>query len=100
DAYYQKAQQVRRLIKEKIVTLLNEYDFLLSPVSPTPAFKIGENNQDPLVMYMADIYTVLASLAGIPAISLPLGNNKEGLPLSVQLMGRHFQEQELLSLSN
>lgn len=100
DAYYQKAQQVRRLIKEKITTLLNEYDFLLSPVSPTPAFKIGENNHDPLVMYMADIYTVLASLSGIPAIALPLGNNMEGLPLSVQLMGKHFQEQELLTLSN
>ncbi|MCY1534210.1 Glutamyl-tRNA(Gln) amidotransferase subunit A [compost metagenome] len=100
DAYYQKAQQVRQLIKEKITTLLNEYDFLLSPVSPTPAFKIGENNHDPLVMYMADIYTVLASLSGIPAIALPLGNNTEGLPLSVQLMGKHFQEQELLTLSN
>ncbi len=78
DAYYQKAQQVRRLIRDKVVALLNEYDFLLSPVTPTPAFKIGENIQDPLVMYMADIYTVLASLAGIPAIALPLDNNKNG----------------------
>ncbi|MDQ7949361.1 MAG: Asp-tRNA(Asn)/Glu-tRNA(Gln) amidotransferase subunit GatA [Pedobacter sp.] len=99
DAYYQKAQQVRRLIREKVVSLLASCDFLLSPVTPTPAFKMGENMQDPLVMYMADIYTVLASLAGIPAISLPLGNNKEGLPLSVQLMAKHFNEQELLNLS-
>lgn len=100
DAYYQKAQQVRRLIRDRIDALLNEYDFLLSPVTPTPAFKIGENIQDPLVMYMADIYTVLASLAGIPAVALPLGNNKDGLPLSVQLMTKHFNEQELLNLSH
>jgi aspartyl-tRNA(Asn)/glutamyl-tRNA(Gln) amidotransferase subunit A len=99
DAYYQKAQQVRRLIREKVESLLKDCDFLLSPVTPTPAFKMGENMQDPLVMYMADIYTVLASLAGIPAVALPLGNNKEGLPLSMQLMTKHFNEQELLNLS-
>ncbi|RYG10589.1 MAG: Asp-tRNA(Asn)/Glu-tRNA(Gln) amidotransferase subunit GatA [Chitinophagaceae bacterium] len=99
DAYYQKAQQVRRLIRDKASTLLSEYDFLLSPVTPTPAFKIGENIQDPIVMYMADIYTVLASLAGIPAVALPLGNNSAGLPLSVQLMTKHFNEQDLLNLS-
>jgi aspartyl-tRNA(Asn)/glutamyl-tRNA(Gln) amidotransferase subunit A len=99
DAYYQKAQKVRRLIRKKVEKLLEEYDMLVSPVAPTPAFKIGENVQDPLVMYMADIYTVLASLAGIPAVALPLGNNKEGLPLSMQLMTKHFNEQGLLSLS-
>ncbi|TKC13105.1 Asp-tRNA(Asn)/Glu-tRNA(Gln) amidotransferase subunit GatA [Pedobacter polaris] len=99
DAYYQKAQQVRRLIRDRVEALLADYDFLLSPVTPTPAFKIGENMQDPLVMYMADIYTVLASLAGIPAVALPLGNNKDGLPLSVQLMTKHFNEQELFNLS-
>ena len=99
DAYYQKAQKVRRLIREKMENLLQNHDILVSPVAPTPAFKIGENVQDPLVMYMADIYTVLASLAGIPAIALPLGNNSEGLPLSIQLMTKHFDEQALLSLS-
>jgi aspartyl-tRNA(Asn)/glutamyl-tRNA(Gln) amidotransferase subunit A len=99
DAYYQKAQQVRRLIREKVEQLLTTYDFLLTPVTPTPAFNIGENMQDPLVMYMADIYTVLASLAGVPAVALPLGNNKAGLPLSVQLMAKQFNEQELLNLS-
>ncbi len=99
DAYYQKAQQVRRLIREKVETLLKDYDILISPVTPTPAFKMGENMQDPIVMYMADIYTVLASLAGIPAVSLPLGNNEAGLPLSIQLMTKHFNEQELLALS-
>ncbi len=99
DAYYQKAQQVRRLIREKVEALLQNYDMLISPVTPTPAFKMGENMQDPLVMYMADIYTVLASLAGIPAVALPLGNNAAGLPLSIQLMTKHFNEQELLALS-
>ncbi len=100
DAYYQKAQKVRRLIRDKVVSLLQEYDMLISPVAPTPAFKIGDNVKDPLVMYMADIYTVLASLSGIPAVALPLGNNKEGLPLSIQLMASHFNERELLALSD
>ncbi|MET4141567.1 Asp-tRNA(Asn)/Glu-tRNA(Gln) amidotransferase subunit GatA [Pedobacter sp. UYP1] len=99
DAYYQKAQQVRRLIREKIEALLVDFDVILTPVAPTPAFKIGENIQDPLVMYMADIFTVLASLTGVPAIAIPLGNNKLGLPLSLQLMGKHFEEGALLSLS-
>lgn len=99
DAYYQKAQQVRRLIREKMEEMLSSFDVVISPVAPTPAFKIGENIEDPLVMYMADIFTVLASLTGIPAIAIPLGNNNDGLPLSVQLMARHFGEQELLSLS-
>jgi aspartyl-tRNA(Asn)/glutamyl-tRNA(Gln) amidotransferase subunit A len=98
--YYQKAQQVRRLIREKMEALLVDFDVILSPVTPTPPFKIGENIEDPLVMYMADIFTVLASLTGIPAIAIPLGNNKEGLPLSLQLMAKHFKEQELLSLSH
>ncbi|HTM99361.1 MAG TPA: Asp-tRNA(Asn)/Glu-tRNA(Gln) amidotransferase subunit GatA [Pedobacter sp.] len=100
DAYYQKAQQVRSLIREKIEDLFQNFDILISPVTPTPPFKMGENMQDPLVMYMADIYTVLASLAGIPAVALPLGNNGEGLPLSIQLMTKHFNELELLALSH
>ncbi|RZK40454.1 MAG: Asp-tRNA(Asn)/Glu-tRNA(Gln) amidotransferase subunit GatA [Pedobacter sp.] len=99
DAYYQKAQQVRRLIRDKIEELLQSFDVLVSPVAPTAAFEIGEKMQDPLVMYMADIYTVLASLTGIPAVALPLGNNNEGLPLSIQMMTKHFNEQDLLSLS-
>ncbi|WP_084289107.1 Asp-tRNA(Asn)/Glu-tRNA(Gln) amidotransferase subunit GatA [Pedobacter nyackensis] len=100
DAYYQKAQQVRRLIREKMEEMLSSFDVVISPVTPTPAFNIGENIDDPLVMYMADIFTVLANLTGIPAIALPLGNNAQGLPLSIQLMARHFGEQELLSLSD
>lgn len=99
DAYYQKAQQVRRLIRDKTEVLFKEYDLLLTPVAPTPAFKIGENIEDPLVMYMADIFTVLASLTGVPAIAIPLGNNKAGLPLSMQLMAKHFNEDALLSIA-
>jgi len=100
DAYYQKAQQVRRLIREKMEQLLDSFDVIVTPVAPTPAFKIGENMADPLVMYMADIFTVLASLTGIPAVAVPLGNNIEGLPLSIQLMARHFHEEVLLSLAH
>lgn len=100
DAYYAKAQQVRRLIRDRMEEMLSDYDVILTPVSPTAAFTIGENTADPLVMYLADIFTVLASLTGIPAIAIPLGNNSEGLPLSMQLMAKHFAEEELLSLSN
>jgi aspartyl-tRNA(Asn)/glutamyl-tRNA(Gln) amidotransferase subunit A len=100
DAYYQKAQKVRRLIRDKIESVLAKYDAILLPVTPTPAFKIGENIKDPLVMYMEDIFTVLASLSGVPAISLPAGNNKDGLPLGIQLMAGHFNESALLNLSN
>ena len=100
DAYYQKAQKVRRLIREKMEDLLTKYDVVMLPVTPTPAFKIGENIKDPLVMYMEDIFTVLANLTGVPAIAIPLGNNSAGLPLSVQLISGHFAEETLLSLSN
>lgn len=99
DSYYQKAQQVRRLIREKLDDLFQQYDLILSPVAPTPPFKIGDNLQDPLVMYMADIFTVLPSLSGNPAIALPLGNNNEGLTLSIQFIARHFEEEALLAFS-
>ena len=99
DAYYQKAQQVRRLIREKMDHLFQNYDLLLSPVAPTAAFKIGDNVQDALVMYMADIFTVLPSLSGNPAIALPLGNNEAGLPLSIQFTAKHFEEDKLLAFS-
>ena len=99
DAYYQKAQQVRRLIREKIDHLFEEYDLLLSPVAPTAAFPLGDHMQDALVMYMADIFTVLPSLSGNPAIALPLGNNEAGLPLSIQFTAKHFEEDKLLAFS-
>lgn len=99
DAYYQKAQQVRRLIREKMDVLFQDYDLILSPVAPTAAFKIGDNVQDAIVMYMADIFTVLPSLSGNPAIALPIGNNAEGLPLSIQFTAKHFEEDKLLAFS-
>ncbi|SDG17685.1 aspartyl-tRNA(Asn)/glutamyl-tRNA(Gln) amidotransferase subunit A [Pedobacter terrae] len=99
DAYYQKAQQVRRLIREKMDALFQEFDLILSPVAPTAAFKIGDHLQDALVMYMADIFTVLPSLSGNPAIALPIGNNAAGLPLSIQFTAKHFEEDKLLAFS-
>ncbi len=99
DAYYHQAQKVRRLIKERTESLLQNYDFLLSPTAPTPAFQIEENMRNPIEMYHADIFTVQASLAGVPAISIPADHNDNGLPIGIQLMGRAFNEAELLSFS-
>ncbi|MBK0381216.1 Asp-tRNA(Asn)/Glu-tRNA(Gln) amidotransferase subunit GatA [Mucilaginibacter segetis] len=100
DAYYAKAQKVRRLIKEKTEQLLQEYDFILTPTAPEPAFEMGIKEKDPVVNYLHDIFTVQASLAGLPAISLPAGNNSKGLPLGLQLIAKNFAEQELLSFSD
>ena len=99
DAYYAKAQKVRRLIRDKTNDILNKYDFIMLPTAPTPAFTIGEESDDPVVNYLADIFTVQASLAGIPAISLPAGNNKNGLPLGMQFLGKRFAESDLLNFS-
>ena len=99
DAYYTKAQKVRRLIKEKTDELLSRFDFLILPTAPTTAFNIGENAANPLAMYLADIFTVQASLAGVPAISIPVGNDSNGLPIGLQLMARSFEEQQLLAFS-
>ncbi|AYA37491.1 Asp-tRNA(Asn)/Glu-tRNA(Gln) amidotransferase subunit GatA [Hymenobacter oligotrophus] len=99
DAYYTKAQRVRRLIKEQTDELLRQYDFLILPTSPTTAFRIGENTKDPLAMYLADIFTVQASLAGVPAISLPIGNDQGGLPIGMQVMSGAFREAEMLAFA-
>ncbi|RYE19938.1 MAG: Asp-tRNA(Asn)/Glu-tRNA(Gln) amidotransferase subunit GatA [Sphingobacteriales bacterium] len=99
DAYYAKAQKVRRLIQEKTNSIFQEYDFLLVPTAPEPAYEIGKGETDPVRSYLADIFTVQASLAGVPAISLPVGNNSKGLPLGLQLLTKHFAEQELLNFS-
>jgi len=95
DAYYLKAQKVRSRIIEDFKKVFEEVDIILAPVSPTPAFKLGEKAQDPLQMYLADILTVAANVAGIPAISIPTGFSKKGLPLGFQLMGPRFSEQKL-----
>ncbi len=99
DAYFTKAQQVRRILLEQTRQLFEEVDLLISPVSPETAFKIGEKTSDPLQMYLADIYTVFANLTGIPGISIPLFEHTNGLPFSLQIMADHFQEELLLSLS-
>jgi aspartyl-tRNA(Asn)/glutamyl-tRNA(Gln) amidotransferase subunit A len=99
DAYYAKAQKTRRLIREKTESILEEYDFILTPTAPEPAFIMGKEEKDPVVTYLSDIFTVQASLTGLPAVSLPAGNNSKGLPLGLQLLARRFEEQELLNFS-
>lgn len=99
DAYYGRAQQVRRLLKDKTEEVFKNNDFILLPTSTNEAFKLGENTKDPIAMYLEDIFTVQANLVGIPAISLPLGQKKSGLPFGIQLMGKMFGEKELLSFS-
>jgi aspartyl-tRNA(Asn)/glutamyl-tRNA(Gln) amidotransferase subunit A len=99
EAYYTKAQKVRRLIQDRTEAILNEYDFVLMPTTPSTAFDLGVENDDPTVAYLEDIYTVHANLAGVPAISLPLWDSKKNMPIGVQLMGTAFKEQELFSFS-
>lgn len=98
DAYYSKAQKVRRLIQDKTNALLEEYDFIITPTTPTTAFKFGSKN-DPVAMYLQDIFTVHANLSGNPAISLPLGKSENGMPFGTQLLGKNFSEARLLSVS-
>jgi len=100
DAYYRKAQKVRRLIKEDFDKAFNEVDIILTPTSPFTAFKLGEKLEDPLQMYLSDIYTTSTNLAGIPAINIPIGNSSNGLPIGMQLISNHFAEDKILSLSN
>lgn len=92
DAYYLKAQKVRRLLAQDYLEAFAEVDAIVTPTAPTPAFKLGEKTDDPLAMYLADIYTVTASLAGICGISVPCGKSKEGLPIGMQILAKHFNE--------
>ena len=92
DAYYKKAQQVRRLLTDDFIAAFREVDAIVTPTAPTPAFKLGEKVDDPMAMYLADIYTVTASLAGICGISVPCGESREGLPIGLQILGKHFDE--------
>lgn len=101
DAYYTKAQQIRRLIYDKTQAVFQEFDFILMPAAPTTAWRFGEKSDDPVAMYLADIFTVQANLAGIPAIALPLGPHPaDGLPVGVQLMADAFQEAALLAFAH
>jgi aspartyl-tRNA(Asn)/glutamyl-tRNA(Gln) amidotransferase subunit A len=99
DAYYKKAQQVRTLVARDFLTAFEQVDVIVGPMTPTPAFKLGEKTDDPLAMYLADIYSVAASLAGICGVSVPCGETKDGLPIGVQIMGRHFDEATMLRVA-
>ena len=98
DAYYLKALKVRTLIKNDFVEAFKKCDVILSPTTPTPAFKLGEKS-DPLAMYLADIYTCAANLAGTPAISIPCGFTESKLPIGLQLIAPHFAEDRLLQIA-
>jgi aspartyl-tRNA(Asn)/glutamyl-tRNA(Gln) amidotransferase subunit A len=100
DAYYLKAQKVRALLTRDFEEAFKKVDAIVTPTSPTAAFKLGEKIDDPLAMYLADIYTVTANIAGIPGISVPCGETKEKLPIGLQILGKHFDESTVLRVAN
>jgi len=100
DAYYLKAQRVRTLLTRDFEDAFRNVDAIVCPTSPTPAFKLGEKSDDPLAMYLNDIYTVTADLVGVPGISVPCGNTKSGLPIGLQILGKHFDEFTILQLAH
>jgi len=97
DAYYLKAQKVRKLIANDFLETFSSCDLILTPTAPSAAFPLNEKQEDPIKMYLNDVFTVPASLAGIPGISIPYGKDKNGLPLGIQLLGKHFNEQEIFN---
>jgi aspartyl-tRNA(Asn)/glutamyl-tRNA(Gln) amidotransferase subunit A len=99
DAYYRKASQVRTLMRKDFEEVFRKVDVILAPTAPTPAFRIGEKTEDPLQMYLSDIHTIPVNLAGIPAISIPCGFSHQGLPIGLQIMGKHFDERTLLRVA-
>jgi aspartyl-tRNA(Asn)/glutamyl-tRNA(Gln) amidotransferase subunit A len=99
DAYYRKAQQLRRMIKQDFQTALADVDVIAGPTTPSPAWKIGSKNQDPVAMYLEDIYTLSVNLAGLPGISVPCGM-KDGLPVGLQIIGDYFSESKLLNIGH
>lgn len=99
DAYFTRAQKVRKLLYDQTQLIFNEFDYIFLPTSPSPAFKIGEKTEDPISMYLADIYTVMANLVGIPAISLPMFQHSTGMPFGVQVMSNRLAELSLLRIS-
>jgi aspartyl-tRNA(Asn)/glutamyl-tRNA(Gln) amidotransferase subunit A len=100
DAYFTKAQKVRRLIKEFTEEVLNKFDYIIMPTTPSTAFKFGEHSNDPVAMYLEDLFTVQASVSGVPALSLPNGNDNKGLPIGIQIMANSFKEAELYAFGN
>lgn len=100
DAYYTKAQKVRRIIREKTKEIFKQYDFIIMPITPTTAFKLGEHTDNPLEMYLADLFSVQANVAGVPAIAIPCGEDKKGLPIGLQIIADDFEESKLLHFSD
>jgi len=100
DAYYNKARKFRRLIKEDFDKAFEKFDCLITPVSPTTAYKLGDKIDDPLQMYLSDIYTISINLAGIPGLAIPFGKSSEGLPIGFQILGKHFSEDTILRLGH
>ena len=100
DAYYKKASQVRTLMRDEFVQAFKKADVLITPVCPTPAFKIGEKVNDPLQMYLTDVFTISTNMACIPGISVPCGFSSQGLPIGLQIIGGHFQEETILRVAN
>jgi aspartyl-tRNA(Asn)/glutamyl-tRNA(Gln) amidotransferase subunit A len=100
DAYYLRAQKVRSLIARDFIDAFHKVDAIITPTAPTPAFRLGEKTVEPLQMYLADIYTVTGSLAGVPGISVPCGKTKNGLPVGLQIFGSHFNEGRVLQIAN
>jgi len=98
DAYYTKAQKVRRLIQDRTLAILAEYDFIISPTTSSTAYRLGEKTLDPIQMYLGDLFTVQANVAGIPGLSIPMGTDSAGLPMGFQLMTSPFQEAKMLEL--
>jgi aspartyl-tRNA(Asn)/glutamyl-tRNA(Gln) amidotransferase subunit A len=99
DAYYHKAQQVRQLIRESMKAIFRQHEFILMPTAPTTAFKIGEHSNNPIEMYLADLFSVQANVAGVPGIAFPCGKDEQGLPIGLQFLADDFNEAGLLSLA-
>jgi aspartyl-tRNA(Asn)/glutamyl-tRNA(Gln) amidotransferase subunit A len=99
DAYFTKAQKVRRIIKEVTEKLLTDFDYLLLPTTPTTAFKFGEHGDDPVAMYLEDLFTVQAAVSGVPALSIPNGKDDSGMPIGLQVITNSFKEAELYGFS-
>ena len=98
EAYYLRAQKVRTKIRQDFERAFEKVDAIFTPVSPFPAFKIGEKIEDPLSMYLSDIYTISVNLAGLPAISLPCGKTENNLPIGLQIIGKYFEEDVILKI--
>jgi aspartyl-tRNA(Asn)/glutamyl-tRNA(Gln) amidotransferase subunit A len=100
DAYYTKAQKVRAIIRRETKAIFKKYDFIVMPITPTTAFKLGEHTDNPLEMYLADLFSVQANVAGVPAIVIPCGKDQVGLPIGLQLIADDFEESKLLRFSD